>query len=59
MTTYPQCKFYLEGGKCSHKDAPNPYHSWCIGKFECGDWDDEREQQSPVSKTMPDVKHAL
>ena len=45
MATYPECKFYLGSGKCSHKDAPNPRHSWCIGKDACGSWDEEIEQQ--------------
>ena len=40
MATYPDCKFYLEGGKCSHEDAPNPNHSYCIGKLECGCYED-------------------
>jgi len=40
MTTYKECKFYIEGGKCCHEDAPKPYHSYCIGKQECGVWDD-------------------
>ena len=38
MTTYRECKFYREGGKCAHKDAPNPHHSWCIGAKLCGVW---------------------
>ncbi len=45
MTTYPGCKFYLRGGKCSYKDAPNPRHSYCIGKDACRSWKDESEQQ--------------
>ena len=40
MGTYPECKFYLDGGKCSHEDAPNPRHSYCIGKVDCGAWED-------------------
>lgn len=24
------CKFYIKGGKCNHKDAPNPGHSRCV-----------------------------
>jgi len=42
---YLECKFYIEGGKCSHIDTPNPRHSWCIGKDECKSWDDEITQQ--------------
>ena len=47
MATYPECKFYLKIGACSHKDAPNPHHSWCIGKDDCAAWEDEIEHQAP------------
>lgn len=46
METYPGCKFYLKGGKCSHEDAPNPNHSYCIGKKECGAWEDNINYQA-------------
>ena len=36
--TAKDCKFYLKGGKCSHKNAPSPCHSWCIGKDNCNDY---------------------
>ncbi len=45
MATSPECKFYLRGGKCSHNDAPNPNHSYCIGKGKCGSWGDEIKHQ--------------
>ena len=44
--TYKECKFYLEGGNCSHQDAPNPYHSYCIGKLNCGAWEDDKTFQA-------------
>ena len=47
MATYKECKFYLEGGKCSHKDAPSPRRSYCIGKDGCDSWGDEIERQMP------------
>lgn len=46
MTTYPECKFYLKGGKCSHCDAPNPNHSYCIDKLTCGARDDNINYQA-------------
>jgi len=45
MGTYPECKFYLKGGKCSHLDAPNPGHSRCIGKEACSSWEDVLPQK--------------
>ncbi|KKL67539.1 hypothetical protein LCGC14_2133980 [marine sediment metagenome] len=36
MMTSKDCKYYLKGGKCSHKYAPHPNHSWCIGDEEIG-----------------------
>ena len=35
-----QCRFYLKGGLCSNKYAPNPTHSRCIGHRMCGEWRD-------------------
>jgi len=43
MNTYKECRFYIEGGKCSHKDAPEPGHSYCIGKDWCEVWRDDIE----------------
>ena len=40
MSVFPDCKFYFEGENCSHEDAPDPYHSLCIGEEEGGSWDD-------------------
>jgi len=40
MAVYEACKFYIEGGKCSHEEAPEPYQSECIGKDACGAWED-------------------
>jgi len=40
MATYEECKFYLKGGKCSHRDAPKPRHSYCLGKDSCACWND-------------------
>ena len=45
MATSPECKFYVKGGKCSHKDAPNPNHSYCIGEDDCGVCDDNIERK--------------
>jgi len=42
---YKECKFYIKGGKCSHKDAPNPRHSSCMGKELCGAWEDGIEYE--------------
>ena len=44
--TYKECKFYVKGGRCSHEDAPNPWHSLCIGRDECRAWDDGINYQS-------------
>ena len=38
---YEECKFYIKGGKCSHKDAPEPRISQCVGKEFCGAWEDD------------------
>lgn len=54
MATYKECKFYLEGGKCSHEDAPNPYHSRCLGKEHCGAWQDDIRHQAT---TYPEPLH--
>ncbi|KKN60890.1 hypothetical protein LCGC14_0527610 [marine sediment metagenome] len=35
MSTYPECKFYLKGGNCSHLNAPEPGHSRCLGEKGC------------------------
>ena len=35
MAVVKDCKFYLKGGRCTSKDAPNPGHSRCIGKVKC------------------------
>ncbi len=35
MPTAIDCKYYIEGGKCGDRDAPNPGQSWCIGKDDC------------------------
>jgi len=43
MNTYKECKFYIKGGKCSHRDAPEPRHSYCIGKDNCEAWEDDIE----------------
>jgi hypothetical protein len=40
IMVYRKCKFYLKGNCCSHKDAPEPYRSKCIGKHMCGSWED-------------------
>lgn len=42
MADYKECKFYTHDGKCSHQDAqsPAPYKSACIGKEQCGAWED-------------------
>ncbi len=50
MGVYESCKFYLEGGKCSHKDAPEPYQSDCLGKDSCGAWEDDIGDKAPISK---------
>lgn len=39
MDDYEKCKFYLRG-ECSHKNAPDPYHSDCIGQDSCNAWED-------------------
>ena len=52
MKTFPECKFYLKGGKCSHKDAPNPNHSYCIGKDACESWEDEIDQRVLETKEV-------
>ena len=38
---YKECKFYLNFGKCNHKDAPEPGRSSCIGKVACLAWEDD------------------
>jgi len=51
MGTYPECKFYIKGGKCSHQYAPNPYHSYCIGRKACHlSWGDGIEWQAKQSE---------
>jgi len=30
-----ECRFYLKYGRCSHKDAPRPNHSRCVGTKAC------------------------
>ncbi len=63
MATDDTCKFYLAGGKCSHKDAPDPRHSWCVA-FVCSVSDDPisekiyqvitpRNRQSPTETGNP------
>ena len=46
MKVYKACKYYLEGGECSHKDAPVPCTSKCIGQDACGVWEDKAETGS-------------
>lgn len=29
-TTIKECRWWLKGGLCAHKDAPRPRHSRCI-----------------------------
>lgn len=36
--TSKDCECYLKGGRCSSEDAPNPTHSWCIGRERCGSY---------------------
>ncbi|MDD5338216.1 MAG: hypothetical protein PHG35_02225 [Dehalococcoidales bacterium] len=51
MPTSPDCKFYKDG-KCSHSDAPNPGHSWCIGKDHCHDYQQpDKEAQGAILQT--------
>ena len=40
MAVYKECRFYLEGNHCSHRDAPEPRYSMCIGKESCEAWQD-------------------
>ena len=40
MTAYKECRFYLEGNHCSHRDAPQPRISSCLGKEHCEAWED-------------------
>jgi len=40
MAAYKECQFYLKGNHCSHRDAPEPRRSACIGKESCGAWED-------------------
>ena len=53
MATYKECKFYLTSGNCIHRDAPNPYHSWCIGKDECGSWGDTLNNGHSLLEPLP------
>ena len=39
--TAKDCHYYVRGGHCASKDAPNPNHSWCIGRTECGSYEVE------------------
>ncbi len=61
MSTSPDCAFYLKGGKCGHFDAPNPGHSWCIGKEDCPDY---QKAPTPLKKALDtlfkkEAPHAL
>lgn len=56
MATYPECKFYLGGGKCSHRDAPNPHHSYCIGKVWCDVWHEGIENRAETPPTKNKVR---
>ena len=49
MTVYEASNFYLEGGKCSHEDAPEPNQSDCIGKDACGAWEDDIGYKAKVA----------
>lgn len=37
---YQECKFRMGYNRCSHKDAPEPYRSQCLGKEQCLAWND-------------------
>ncbi len=47
MIAARNCKYCTLLGKCSHKDAPNPGHSHCIGKEDCEDYEKRQEGVAP------------
>jgi len=53
MVAYKECTFCVKGGLCSHKDAPTPWHSKCIGKERCGSWKDGIEAKVPGPGAVP------
>ncbi len=62
--TEKDCKFYVEGGKCNSPDAPNPNHSWCIGKKDCNSCILKRQTNLPTERSQVDeailecIKHS-
>ena len=61
---YTECKFFTKQNTCSHKDAPQPFHSACIGKEQCEAWHDSidyrgLDQDSPIYKAAPEMYEAL
>ena len=54
-----QCKFYLPNGKCSHKDAPEPWRTGCLGIVVCASWEDGIEEKAvSVMPTIDELKKA-
>jgi hypothetical protein len=61
---YKECKFYIKYGRCSHKTAPEPYHSQCLGKEQCIVWNDPITSQaldsnSPILNAAQEIYQAL
>ena len=51
-----QCRFYLKGGLCSNKYAPNPTHSRCIGHRMCSEWRDNHNKVSEAIAIAEDAQ---
>lgn len=61
---YPKCKFYIKYDRCSHRSAPAPYHSRCLGKKGCLVRNNPIEYQalnptSPIQNAAQEMYDAL
>lgn len=56
---YTTCTFYREHNCCTHKDAPEPFVSPCIGRDACGCWDEEITQRGLNPDALEELYEAL
>jgi hypothetical protein len=62
--TKEECKFFIKYNRCSHRSAPKPYHSQCLGKKQCIVWNDPitnraLDANSPIHKAAQEMYEAL
>ena len=58
MNSFEECKFYTAKRSCSHRSAPTPYVSECLGKEGCAAWSDGIEDEAGKTEiTCPKCNH--